>query len=243
MNKKLMTYFFATTVLLTACGVPKDLMRKIESGKKEAVDLPLDYANLFPTPTFEQWDKDYNYYESYLTQDILRTQMGLSYNNNGVHTWWCMPSARTHVQLDTATMITNSKVVIGNWRSVCNRRVSYTDSVVYADKKIYRSSKLVHKETDADAFLSITDTKFNLYGADKVGESFKRIASKNYEIQSKRFLMLYGMSKASSAISFVGIDKEGQLIINSYWVQERKIEGAYITYEAVMIQMIYKRQV
>ena len=243
MTKKLLTIYFVATVLLTACGVPKELLQKIESGKKEIIDLPLDYANLFPTPTFEQWDKDYNYYERYLTQDILRTQMGLSYDNNGVHTWWCMPSARTHVQLDTATMITDSKAVIGNWRSVCNRRVSYTDSIVYADKKIYRNSKLLHNETDADAFLSITDTKFNLYGANKTGASFKRVASKNYEIQSKRFLLLYGVSKASAAISFVGIDKEGRLIINSYWVQERKVKGTYITYEAVMIQLIYKRQV
>ncbi len=238
-----MISFLAATILLTACGVPKELMQKIETGKKETIDLPLDYANLFPTPTFEQWDKDYNYYERYLTPDILRTQMGLAGEHNGIHTWWCMPSARTHVQLDTATMITDNKAIIGNWRSVCNRRVSYTDSVVYSNKKIYRNTKLLHNETEADAFLSITDSKFNLYGADKPGEKFKRVASKSYEIQSKRFLMLYGISAASAAVSFIGIDKEGRLIINSYMVEERKVEGTYITYQAVMVQMIYKRQV
>ncbi len=243
MTKKLLTIYFAATVLLTACGVPKEILQKIESGKKETIDLPLDYANLFPTLTFEQWDDDYNYYERFLSPEILRTQMGLSSEKNGVHTWWCIPSARTHVQLDTETMIADSKAVIGNWRSVCNRRVSYTDSVVYAEEKIYRNSKLIHNEKDADVFLSITDKKFNLYGADKTGASFKRITSKNYEIQSKRFLMLYGASRASAAISFVGIDKDGRLIINSYLVQERKVKGIYITYEAVMMQLIYERQV
>ncbi|MFM2226548.1 MAG: hypothetical protein RJA07_2750 [Bacteroidota bacterium] len=243
MNKYLTLLLLTIALLTISCGVPKETLQHIQTSKKETVDFPVDYANLFPTLTFEQWDNDYNYYERYLTQDIMQTQMGLSYENNGVHTWWCMPSARTHVQLDTATMINDSKAVIGEWRSVCNRRILYSDSVVYADKKIYRNSKLVHNETDADAFLSITDTKFNLYGADKAGAKFKRIVSKKYELQSKRFLMLYNLSKASAAISFVGIDKEGHLIINSYSVQERKRKGIYITYEAVMIQMIYKRTI
>jgi hypothetical protein len=242
MNKKLLTFYITASILITACGVPKKLMQKIESSKKENIDFPLEYANLFPTPTFKQWDNDYNYYERFLTQDILKTQIGLSYFNNGVQTWFCMPSARTHVQLDTTTMIFNKKLVVGNWRSVCNRRVSFIDSVVYDNKKIYRKSKLVKNETKADAFLSITDTKFKLYGADRVGDKFKRVVSKNYDIQSKRFLLLYGLFKASAAVSFVGIDKEGRLIINSYYVQERKKDGIYITYEAVMSQLIYKRQ-
>ena len=80
------------------------------------VNLPVDYCNLFPTLTFEQWDKDYNSFEKYLTRDILKTQMGLSYNNNGVQTWWCVPSARTHVQLDTNTMISDKNEIIGEWR-------------------------------------------------------------------------------------------------------------------------------
>jgi hypothetical protein len=241
MNNKLTTVFFTLTVLLTSCGMPKELMQKIQTSKKELIDLPLGYANVFPTLTLEQWDKDYNYYERYLTQDILRTQMGLSFSNNGVHTWRCMPSARTHVQLDTATMIKDSNALIGSWRIVCNRQVSYIDSVSFADKKIYRSSNLVHNETNADVFLSITDNKFTIYGADKDGDNFRRIRSRNYELQSNRFLMLYGMSKTSAAISFVGIDNEGRLINNSYIVTERKVKGTYITYQAVMVQMIYKR--
>ena len=243
MKKNLPTIVVVVAILVTACGLPKEVMQKIQGGKKELIDLPLDYALLFPAPTFEQWDKDYNYYERYLTQDILRTQAGLSFNNHGVQTWWCMPSARTHVQLDTSTMIRDHKAIIGNWRIVCNRRISFVDSVVFADHKIYRDAILIHNETDADAFLSITDTKYSLYTADKAGDKFRRVTNKNYSIESKRFLLLYGASKAAAAVSFIGIDKEGRLINNTYMVQERKVKGSYITYEAVMVQLIYKRAV
>lgn len=228
---------------MTSCEIPKETLQRIRSGKNEIVDLPIDYCNLFPTPTFEQWDKDYNIYDRFLTQDIMQTQVGLSYEINGVHTWWCMPSVRTHVQLDTATMINDSKAIIGDWRIVCNRKISYTDSVVYADKKIYRNSDVIFNEKDADVFLEVTDRKFNLYGTEKRETKFKKAISKNYSIESKRFLMLHGASKAGATISFIGIDKEGRLILNTYWVQERKVKSVYITYQAVMTQLVFKRAV
>ena len=240
MNIKALTIFIAVA-LLTSCGVSKEVLQKIQANKKETIELPIDYANTFPTATFEQWDKDYNYYECYLTADILKTQMGLAFYNNGVQIWTCIPSARTHIQLDTSTMIRDNKVLVGDWRCVSNRRISYIDSVVYSNKKIYRTSRLINNDKDADAFLSMTDTRFDLYGAEKEGSKYKHIISKNYQIENSRFLMLYGISKASPAISFIGIDKEKRMIINSFWVQERKVKGVYITYEAVMMQMIYKK--
>jgi len=54
--------------------------------------------------------------------------------------------------------------------------------------------------------------------------------------------MTYGLLKASGAISQIGIDKEGHLIIHSYSVQERKIKGLYITYQSIVTQTIFKRQ-
>jgi hypothetical protein len=242
MNKDLTTLLFTVIIMtLIACGVPKDTLQHIQSSKKETVDFPVDYANLFPTPTIEQWDKDYNYYNRFITNDIKRTQMGLEFEVNGVNYWRCMPSARPYVQLDTATMITDSRSVIGEWRIVCSRQISYTDSGVYADKKIYRNSEVLMDDKETDAYLTITNDKFNLYAKEKDKTSFKKVVSKNYAIESKRFLMLYGASTASAAISFIGIDKQGHLIVNTYLVEERKIEGTYITYEAIMTQMIFKR--
>lgn len=213
----------------------------MNSRPKEMVELPIDHCNLFPTTTFEQWDKDYNSYYRYLTQEIMQTQVGLSYVNNGVQTWWCVPSVQTHVQLDTATMISDNSAVIGNWRIACNRVIAYEDSVVYAEKKFYRSSNLVTDNREDDIFLSLTPDKFKLYAKEKGDVGFKKVALKNYHIESKRYLMLYGLSKANSAISFIGIDKEGRLIINSFYVQERLIKDVYIVYQATMSQMIFNK--
>lgn len=228
-------------ILFTSCGLPKDVLKVVDSSPKEMIELPIDYCNLFPTLTFEQWAKDYNTFDGYLTRDIMQTQMGLSYTNNGIHTWWCAPSARTHVQLDTTTMISDNKVIVGNWRVVCNRTITYEDSVVFADKKIYRTSKVVNENKEDDVFLSMTSDKFKLYAKEKDKNTFKKVVTKNYHIESKRYLMLYELSKAGAAISFIGIDKEGKLIINSFYVQERKVKDVYIVYQAKMTQLVFNK--
>ena len=228
-------------ILLTTCGLPKELWQVVNSQPREMVELPIDYCNLFPTTTFEKWDDDYNTFDHYLTRDVMQTQVGLSYTYHGVHVWWCVPSARTHEQLDTATMITDNKAVIGNWRITCNRTISYEDSAVYADKKIYRTANLDTLRNDDDVFLAMTANKFKLYEKEKGKSNFKKIAIKNYHIESKRYLMLYGLFKSGAAISFIGIDKEDRLMINSYYVQERKVKGVYIVYQATMSQMIFRK--
>ncbi len=229
-------------LIFSACSVPKDIMTRINSVPREMTDFPTDYCIVLPTPTFEQWDKDYIVYNKFLTNEIMKTQVGMSYTYNGVHTWWCYPSARTHTQLDTTTMINDSKEIIGDWRIICNRKISYSDSAVYADKKIYRNEEIIYNEKDADVFLAISDSKFKMYGTEKGENKYKKGASRNYSIIKGRFLMLYGLSNASGTISQIGIDKEGHLIINSYWVEERKIEKQYITYQSIITQTIFRKQ-
>jgi hypothetical protein len=55
-----------TAILFTSCGLPKELLQVVDSRPKEMVELPIDYCNIFPTTTFEQWDKDYNSFDRYL---------------------------------------------------------------------------------------------------------------------------------------------------------------------------------
>ncbi len=239
---KITFYTVGLGLILNSCGLQKEVVYQLNTNPKEFVDLPLDFCNLFPdTSSFKNWDNSYNLYEKYLTQDILRTQMGLSYILNGVHVWWCMPSVRTHVQLDTATMITDKKSILGEWRMVVNRGITYEDSVSYADKRTYRTSHLNFDNREDDVYLLLTDDKFKLYAKTKGKNKYRLKANRNYEIQSKRYLMLWGLSKPSAAISFIGLDKEGRLIHNIYFVQERKVKGVYVVYQATMTQMIYKR--
>lgn len=240
-NLKTVYLFILLPILFVACGLPKEFLPIVNNKPKEMVQLPIDYCQLFPSTTFDQWDNDYESYARFLTRDIMKTQMSLSYTIDSVHTWWCFPSALTHVQLDTSTLITDDKALIGNWRITCNRKISFEDSAVYADKKVYRTSKLVKDLNEDDVFLSMTANQFKLYAKEKGKSDFKKIAIRNYHIDSKRYVMLYGLSKSSASISFIGIDKEGRLIINSHNVEERKRLGIYIVYHATVTQLIFKK--
>jgi hypothetical protein len=233
---------FTTGFLLTSCGLNKEVVKRLNESPIEYADFPIDYCNLFPDSTnFKKWDEDYNFYEKYLTNDILKTQVGLSYFRNDVNIWWCFPSARTHVQLDTATMISDKNLIVGGWRMISNRRITYKDSVCLEENKIYRTSKLDFNNKEDDLFLLITADKFKLYAKCAGKEKYKRYGNRNYDIENKRYLMLYGASKAGAAISFIGLDKEGRLIVNSYFVEERIRKGVYAVYQATMTQLIYKK--
>jgi hypothetical protein len=232
----------ALLITMTSCGFPKQTLQRISQSPKTMVELPPDYCNLLPTPTFEQWDNDYNYFNKFLTENVTKTQVGLSATDKGgVHIWWCAPSALTHVQLDTATMINDSKLVIGEWRIACNRTILYEDSCSYIDRKIYRGSKIVTDDKEDDVYLNVSADKFDLFSRSKNKSSFRSIAHRNYQIENKRYLMLYKYAKASAAISFIGLDKENRLIVNSFSVQERKLKSTYIVYKATMSQMIFSR--
>ena len=233
---------FITIIILTSCSLPKEVVTRIEKVPKENVELSVDYCNIYPSLEWKQWDNDYEYFDKYLTSDIMRTQMGLSYTKDDVHTWFCMPAARTHVQLDTATMINNKNEIIGEWRKISNRIITYKDSAVYSNEQFYRTANVNFENLDDDVYLNISDEKFKMYVKTKGSDKFKKQISQNYDIESKRYLMLYKLSKINSAVLFIGLDKANdRLIINSHLVQERKVKNVYIVYQSTMTQIVYKR--
>ena len=211
-------------LLLSACGVPKEILDKIEKDKKVMVDFPVDYYILLPSLEHDKWDKDYNVFNKFLTPDIMKTQMWMGYNRNGVDIATCPNSARTHVQLDTASLIVDRKLIIGEWRAISNRRIMFVDSAVYSEKKIYRKHETFFDEKEADVLLVLTDSKVSMYGTEKGSMKYKKLPSKNYSLESGRFLLGYGLAKAGGGVSFVGLDNEGQLILNWQTVEERKVK-------------------
>lgn len=241
MNPNQLFFFLIALSIISGCSAPNEAINQIIKQPKSVIELPLDYCSILPTPSFEQWDKDYNYYNKFLNAEILQTQMGISYNNNGVHTWFCVPSARTHVQLDTNTMIRNSDKIKGQWRLVCNRKVIFEDSADYATEKIYRNSKIAFEDKQDDMFVLISDNKFKAYLKKEGKEKFRRIINKNYVIENNRFLLLYGAFKASAAVNFIGLDKNNRLIINNHFVEERRVKGKYIVYHAGVTQMYFDK--
>jgi len=228
-------------ILLTSCGVPKEVLDKLGKDKKELVDFPTDYYLLQPRLQPDKWNKDYNSYNKFLTKDIMRTQMWMGFERSGVEIAFCPNSARTHVQLDTSAIVLDKNKLIGDWRVISNRRTMFIDSAVYSDNKIYRSQKIIYDEKEADVFLVLTDSKISMYGTEKDSKKYKKLPSKNYMLQNGRFLLGYGLAKAGGGVSFIGLDKEGRLILNWQIVEERKIKGIYITYEAIVTQLIFRK--
>lgn len=228
-------------LLTTSCGIPAGILTTVNSAPKDTQTFPLTYSNQFPDTLLEKWDKDYEAYNHFLTPQIRRTQLGLSFEREGVYTWWCGPSALTHAQLDTNMRITDSTVLFGNWRATCTRNVLFTDSFVYGTGRFYRTSTLLNIPQPDDVVLTMTPYKFILYAKDHSTATFKRKLLKNYRIESKRYLLLYGISPANAAVSFIGTDKEGRLIVNNHYVKERKKPGQYIVYESIMTQYIFKK--
>jgi len=227
--------------LFTGCGVPKEIIEIVAKDKNQMVDLPADYYLLQPRLEFAYWDKDYNSFNRFLTKDIMRTQMWMGFEKDGVEIAFCPNSAKTHVQLDTVSIILNQETLIGNWRAISNRRTIFIDSAVYADKKIYRNQETVYDEKEADVLLVLTDRKLSMYGTEKGERKYKKLPSRSYSLQNGRFLLGYKFGKAGGGVSFIGIDKEGRLILNWQSVEERKKIGSYITYQATVTQMIFKK--
>ena len=238
---RLAPFTFLMIFLLTSCGVPKEVLDKLANDKNEMVDFPADYYLLQPRLQFDKWDKDYNSYNKFLTKDIMSTQMWMGFERDGVEIAFCPNSARTHVQLDTSAIVLDKRQLVGDWRAVSNRRTIFIDSAVYSDNKIYRSQKIMYDEKETDVFLVLTDSRISMYGTEKGSNKYKKLPSKNYSLQSGRFLLGYGPARAGGGVSFIGIDKEGRLIFNWQTVEERKIKERYITYQATVTQLIFRK--
>lgn len=239
--KKLGIFQLLIFCLLTGCGVPKEVLDILAKDKNQMADFPVDYYLLQPRLEFDNWDKDYNSFNRFLTKDIMSTQMWMGFERDGVEIAFCPNSAKTHVQLDTSAIILDQRKLIGNWRAISNRRTIFIDSAVYSDKNIYRNRKIVYDEKDADVFLVLTDRKVSMYGTEKGENKYKKLPSRSYSLQNGRFLLGYKLAKAGGGVSFIGIDKEGRLILNWQTVEERKVKGSFITYQATVTQLIFRK--
>jgi len=222
-----------------AAAQSKTDIEKLAIAPKKTVELPLDYA--ISLPGVLQWDHDYHLYDHFMTRTVSKTQIGLSFKKDSVETLWCAGSARPHAQLDTSTIITDPKQLIGTWRSVSNRTINFQDSAIWSTREYLRNNTLIKQQNGDDVFLQITDKQLRLYAKPEGKENFKREGSGRYALESGRYLMLYKLVKGGASISQVGIDKEGRLVMQAAIVEERKIRGSYIVYEAIISQSVFER--
>jgi len=239
MNK--LINFFLVFVTLASCKIQKLTLERIYQDERQTIDFPMDYCLLLPPLDFEKWDNHFLPFDKLLSKAIVRTQMKFTFTKDSVYISSCFPSASPWVQLDTLAMIKDDKLIIGDWRILCCRKIIFEDSVTYPKNKIYRSSKEIFNDKENDMYLSVTDKKFKLYNKTKNKTNFKQISAKNYCINNKRFMMIYGFSKAGAAINFIGIDIDGRLILDSFYEEERIYEKKYAIFHTTMTQYIFKK--
>ncbi|MFH0865513.1 MAG: hypothetical protein V1904_04935 [Bacteroidota bacterium] len=110
---------------ISSCGIPKETLIKFNNTPNDTVVFPIDYCLSLPVLDTSEWNNNYITYDKFLSDEITRTQAGISNYLNGVYTYMCVPSANPYVQIDSLTMISDNTKIIGDWKIVCNRTISF----------------------------------------------------------------------------------------------------------------------
>ncbi len=208
--------------------------------KKKAAGFPLDYKIARPRLEFPNWDKDFDVFYQHLTPALRKTQAAMSYTDKGVVTTVTPNSVIPHAQLDTSTI--SDKSLEGTWRMLVFRSIRFNDSVSLPTKTYYRlADSLLHDKSNDEAFAVFTDNNFKLYVREEGKSGFKRMISSKYQVENKRFLMLYKFSKAGAGVSQFGMDENGYLILNYPAVIEHVKQGDYFSYYAIIEQYIFEK--
>lgn len=233
--------FLLILITTTITAQSKADIEQLATTPKKTITLPVDYAISLPRPDVAHWDSDYHSYGHFLTPVIKKTQMGMSYVKDGIQVWMVVPSASPHAQLDTSMRITDPAQLIGTWRAVSSRRMYFQDSARYDKDEIVRKDPVVTEQNEDDVFLQISDKQLRLYAKEAGKQHFKREAGGRYTLEGGRYLLSYKLAKAGGAVSQLGLDKEGRLVMHSAIVEERKVPGSYIVYIAAINQFVYER--
>jgi len=218
----------------------KELLEIVNKENAKHIAFPPEYKQDFPDTTLHLWEKDYQAYNNFVTRKIARTQLGISYVKDSVSYWTIYPSARPHVQLDSITRIITKESIEGNWRSVTNRTIQFSDSANTKLDFFIRNYEVLHIDSLNDIVVSIEPERIKYYSRNKNG-IYKRTGARKYLIESGRYLLQYNYSLSSASTSIIGLTEDDYLIISNYQVNERKKESEYITYETVMNQTILER--
>lgn len=238
-------YFLLLAVILTFSTDSYSQEKQFEQislTQKTPINFPIDHKILRPRLEYPLWDKDYDIFYSYLTPTLKKTQSAISYNNNGVVTSVIPNAIMSHAQLDTSTIISNDTNLIGTWRMLVFRSIRFNDSVYLPTKTYYRlSDTLLDDKSKDEAFAVFTDNNFNLYAREVGKLKFKKEISSKYNIENRRYIMLYKLFKSGAGVSQFGLDEKGYLILNYPKVIENVKKGEYFSYYAIIDQYIFEK--
>lgn len=240
MQKTLYAIVF-TLITLPAFAQSKATLDSLSALPKTLKKFNLNYKINLPRPDARYWDEDFDIYYKYLNPALRKTQMSLQSVDKGVEIMLNPNSILPHAQLDTLTAITDPGRLQGCWRMVTCRGLRFTDSLAYAERKMFRSDTLISDSSEDEVFAFFEGNDFKLWAREKGKQKFKKEIASRFQLEQNRYLMLYKYFKSGSGISQVGIDESGNLILNYNSVIEHKKPDAYMTYIAVVQQFIFEK--
>jgi hypothetical protein len=237
----MINHFLKTFLLLFLTGTSVDSFSQdndfevfTKSPKDTTLNFSLDYKISRPRLEYPNWDKDFDVFYNFLTPTIRKTQASLSYNDKGVTTTVTANSIIPHTQLDTTTIVYDSKLFFGTWRM--------NDSVYLPSKSYYRlPDVLLEDKSNDEAFAVISDNNFKLFAKETGKKDFKKMMSAKYKIENSRFILMYKFAKAGGAVSQIGVDEKGYLILNYPKVIENVKQGEFFSYYAIIEQYIFEK--
>jgi hypothetical protein len=210
--------------------------------KDTTINFSLDYKISRPRLQYPNWDKDFDVYYNFLTPSIRKTQASFSHSDNGVITTVTPNSIIPHTQLDTTTMVDDTKKFIGTWRMIKFRSMRFNDSVYIPTKTYYRLPDiLLEDKSNDEAFAVVSDNNFKLYAKETGKTGFKKMMSAKYKIENTRFILMYKLAKAGGGVSQIGFDEKGNLILNYPKVIENVKKDEYFSYYTIIEQYIFEK--
>lgn len=240
--KNINKYFFSLLMLILAlsCVAPKELVEKVKN-KPVVLNCPdVSYMTIAPRLTLNNWLLDFNKMIKDIPKEVSRNQMALSSSDNIKQFYWCSPTARPFVQIDTNIALKSNKDIEGLWRIRCNRNIIYKDSISYKDSSFHRLNTSVTNNDD-DIIVQFTKSKLKFYVKKKNSKNYKQQFSKHYKILNGRYLLIYDKLRVNSATSFVGITNDRFLIWNSYSVIMETYFNSFKRWETNTFQLIFEK--
>jgi hypothetical protein len=149
-------------------------------------------------------------------------------------------TVRSHVNIDSTNIIKDKNKIFGNWISVSNRGVIFKDSVSIKDDKVYRS-KLTEIKINKNMFLKLSNENYSLFEKEDSQKKYKQKTNRGYEIIKDKYLLLGGVSMHMPEPYFIGMDKDGRLIICHLFVQIKRKENDFIRYKTIVYEMIFEK--
>lgn len=235
-------YISACLLLLASAFAHAQTVRdvaKLANTPRKYTDLPPDEYELFADQgAQEAFD---NTFRKMMPPDVAKQLKEVPGEKDGILTLYCTQCPMPYAQLDTNTQIKFKRNLLGYWRAVNMRKVLYSDSASYPGGEFYRDASVLNEEAEDDMILSIDEKAFRGYYKEQGTDKYRIIIDSKYELQGKRYLLLYKNLKRAAEVSLVGIDKEGRLIINSYTAIQKRIPNKYIVHQTIVEQLVLEK--